>query len=85
MEELLRKRDEKLQKKQNEATDIKLGGKRFASEEDKEIVRQMKNKKRDKRRERANEEDHFDNLFKKYKSSLLKKLDEQDETDKKGK
>ena len=39
VEELLRKRDEKLQKKENAAKEIKLGGKRFATEEDKEIVR----------------------------------------------
>ena len=82
VEKLLKKRDEKLARKdQPKAT---LGGKNYQTQEDKEIARQAKNKKRDKRRERATEEDHFDSLFTKYKTNLMKKLDEDEAKTKKG-
>ena len=72
----MKKRDEKLaQKNQPKNT---LSGKSYQTQEDKEIARQAKNKKRDKRRERATEEDHFDSLFTKYKTNLMKKLDDED-------
>ena len=63
-----------------------MGGKSFQNEEDKEIVRQVKNNKRQKRRDnKAAEEDHFENLFDKYKTSLMKKLDKEDAEKKKNK
>ena len=53
-----------------------MSGKAYQNEEDKQIARQAKNNKRDKRRAKAAEEDddHFENLFDKYKTTLLKKL-----------
>ena len=48
----------------------------YLKEEDKIIVKQAKNKKRDKRRERVVEEDEFESLFSKYKTNLMKKLDD---------
>jgi hypothetical protein len=63
-----------------------MGGKLFLKEEDKEIVRQAKNNKRQKRREnKATEEDHFEDLFDKYKTTLMKKLDQEDADKKAGK
>ena len=63
-----------------------MGGKSFQNEEDKEIVRQVKNNKRQKRRDnKATEEDHFEDLFDKYKTSLMKKLDKEDAEKKKNK
>ena len=82
VDKLLKKREEKLaQKNQPKNT---LSGKSYQTQEDKEIARQAKNKKRDKRRERATEEDHFDSLFTKYKTNLMKKLDDEDAKTKKG-
>lgn len=61
-----------------------MGGKKFQNEEDKEIIRQVKNNKRQKRRDnKASEEDHFEDLFDKYKTSLMKRLDKEDEDKKK--
>ena len=48
----------------------------YQTPEDKVIVKQAKNKKRDKRRERVADEDEFESLFKKYKTNLMKKLDD---------
>lgn len=67
VKDMLRKREEKLERK--EQSKVTMGGKKFQKEEDKEIVRQLKNKKRDKRRAR-NEEDDFDDLFDKYKAKI---------------
>lgn len=67
VEALLRKRDVKKQDKQR----VKM------SEEDKQLVRQAKNKKRAKKRDEAKEDDEFDQLFKQHKQTLLKKLQQQ--------
>lgn len=44
------------------------------TEEDKELIKQAKNKKREKRRDKAKTEDDFDALFKSYEKKLIKKL-----------
>jgi len=74
VENLLRKREAKMQKKE----EMKIGGKVVQSKEDKEIVRQVKNKKREKRRERAGNEDEFETMFNKHKDKLEKKLNVMD-------
>ena len=42
--------------------------------EDKKIIKQAKNTKREKRREKATEEDEFDAVFKQYADKLTKRL-----------
>ena len=81
VENLLRKREAKMAKKE----EIKISGKVVQSVEDKEIVRQVKNKKREKRRERAGNEDEFETMFNSYKDKLEKKLDSKDKKAKEGK
>ena len=81
VENLLRKREAKMAKKE----EIKISGKVVQSVEDKEIVRQVKNKKRENRRERAGNEDEFETMFNSYKDKLEKKLDSKDKKAKEGK
>ena len=50
------------------------------TKEDREIMKQAKNKKRAKRREAAKEDDEFDEIFKKYQKKLEKKIDEEEQT-----
>jgi superfamily II RNA helicase len=64
---LLRKRDEKLKDK----TSIK---KPVYTAEDKSLIAQQKNAKREKRRENARTEQDFDELYKTYEKKLLKRL-----------
>lgn len=66
---LLKKRDQKKERKAQEK------GKRQL-EEDRQLVKQAKNKKRAKKREEAKEDDEFDALFKQHKQALLQKLKE---------
>lgn len=54
------------------------------TEEDREIMKQSKNKKRQKRRDAAKEEDDFDEMFKKYQKKLEKKIGDEEKTGKKG-
>ena len=53
--------------------------------EDKELIKQAKNKKRDKRREKSKTEDDFDALFKSYEQKLIKRLKLDENTTEKGK
>lgn len=66
---MLKKRDVKKDRKDKDKAN-KL------SAEDKQIVKQAKNKKRAQRREDNKEEDDFDVLFKQHKQALLSKLNQ---------
>ena len=55
----MKKREEKLQRKERQKAN-------HYTKEDREIMKQAKNKKREKRREAAKEDDEFDEIFKKY-------------------
>lgn len=70
MDSLLKKRDVKKERKEQEKFKVKQ------NEEDKKLVKQAKNKKRAKKREEAKEDDDFDALFKQHKQALLQKLKE---------
>jgi hypothetical protein len=72
VETLLKKRDEKMQRKEQQKNQK---NKPNYSAEDKTIMKQQKNKKRAKRREDARDEDEFDALFSKHKQTILKKLE----------
>ena len=62
----MKKRDDKF----NEKKSVKP----MHTTEDKELIKQAKNKKREKRRENAKTEDDFDALFKSYEQKLIKRL-----------
>lgn len=68
VQQMLKKREAKLQQKPGAAAKMR--------DEDKTIVKQAKNKNREKRRERVADEDHFDELFKQYETKLKKRLAE---------
>ena len=68
---LLKKREEKMERKDRQK------GSMYTAE-DRDIMKQSKNKKRQKRRDEAAEEDEFDSLFKGYKEKLEKKINEED-------
>ena len=57
-----------------------MGVKAFLTDEDKKIMADKKNTKREKRRQqsRDNAEDGFDDMLDKYKSKLLKKIQKVD-------
>ena len=74
IDNLLKKRDQKQLRKEQERSKPKV-----VNEEDKKLMKQAKNKKRAKRRDEAKEEDDFDVLFKSHKKALLKKLAEKTE------
>ena len=44
------------------------------TEDDKLLIKQAKNKKREKRRDKSKTEDDFDAMFKSYEKKLIKKL-----------
>ena len=44
------------------------------TEEDKEIAKKVRNKKKEAKRQRSRETDEFDAILNKYKSKVLKKL-----------
>jgi len=48
------------------------------NKEDKEVVKQGKNNKREKRREVAQTEEDFDKIYKQYEAKLIKRLGEKD-------
>ena len=73
IENILKKRDKKL-----EAKNQQFGAKKYLTPEDTKIMSDIKNKKRDERRKRNKEElgdDEFDGFLAKYKSKILKKID----------
>jgi hypothetical protein len=63
---MLKKREAKLENKK----------KSVHTPEDKKIIKQVKNNKREKRRDIATEEDEFDSMFKNYTEKLSKRLKE---------
>ena len=77
VERMLKKRDQKIE-------DKKQSNKPRYTEEDKELIKQAKNKKREKRRDNAKTEDDFDELFKSYEKKLIKRLNLGEEKDSKG-
>lgn len=77
VEKILKKRDEKLADKQQR-------GKTSYTEDDKELIKQAKNKKREKRRDKVKTEDEFDALFKSYEQRLIKKLNLGEDKNEKG-
>jgi hypothetical protein len=66
---LLKKREEKISGKSK-----KDKGQPALVEEDKEIMRMSKNKKRRERREKNTEKDDFDNMLEKYQGALEKRF-----------
>ena len=73
IENIMRKRDSKLAEKERLK---QMGVKAYLTEEDKKIMADKKNSKREKRRQQSKEnaEDGFDDMLDKYKSKLLKKI-----------
>lgn len=67
VEKILKKRDEKMAEKQQQKKPV-------YTKEDKELIKQQKNNKREKRRENAKTEEDFDALYKTYEKKLLKRL-----------
>ena len=65
---MLKRREEKLQRK---AEAKKKGG---LTEEEREIAKKVKNKKKEAKKLRARETDEFDAIIDKYKSKVLKSL-----------
>ena len=72
IDNIMKKREKKLEEK-NKLQSPKA----LLNDEDKKIMRDLKNKKREQRRSRAKDEedDEFDNLLNSYKNKVLKKLD----------
>ena len=72
IENILKKREKKLEAKNQQF------GAKSTTPEDTKIMTDIKNKKRDERRKRNKEElgdDEFDEFLAKYKSKILKKID----------
>lgn len=67
VETMLKKRDQKLQDKRDSK-------KPRYTEEDRSLIKQVRNAKREKRRETARTEQDFDQLYKSYEKKLLKRL-----------
>lgn len=72
IDNIMKKRDKKLEEKNKQASP-----KALLTVEDKKIMSDLKNKKREQRRDRskADNDDEFDALLNNYKSKVLKKLD----------
>lgn len=66
-----KKRVEQLMKKRDQKAKVKVP---HVQPEDKAIIKQAKNTKREKRRTKTAEEDEFDAALKTYQSKLLKRL-----------
>lgn len=77
IENIMRKRDNKLMEKDRLK---KMGVKAYLTDEDKKIMTDKKNNKREKRRQQSkdNAEDEFDGMLDKYKTKLLKKIQKTD-------
>ena len=69
VEHLLKKREDKISGKSK-----KDKGQPALVEEDKDIMRMSKNKKRRERREKNTEKDDFDNMLEKYQGALEKRF-----------
>lgn len=71
VDKMLKKRDEKMAEKSSNK-------KAVYTPEDKVLINQSKNAKREKRRDNAKTEEDFDALYKDYEKKLLKKLGKED-------
>lgn len=69
MQTILKKREAKMSGKQDKKINT-------ISEEEKDIMKKVKNKKKDTKRKRARETDEFDSILDSYKNKFLKKFNE---------